>query len=346
MNREIFTTEELQAFAKTSKMAETHDFIKLYFLQAAQAPLLTPEEEVRLATCIAQGKQAEQELAHADSLTSKKKQKLETVVAEAMVAREVFITANVRLVISIAKSYRGRGVSFLDLIQDGNEGLLVALEKFDVSLGNKFSTYASWWIRQKIHRAIDNNSRSIRLPVNKTEFKRTLHRIKGELSKPDPTYEEIAQKWWEENRQKPGMTWDTLPSTQRERLIEKVEITINLGWKMVSWDALTNEGEGAEYGEVFGPDAQEDVAESAELTVLEKEVWELLSNRDLFTEREQVVLAHRYGLHGYAELTYEKIGELFGLGREGIRKIERKVRDALRENAVAQSLWEAYVLSA
>jgi len=283
---------------------EPENILALYFKEAAQHSVLSAEEEISLVEEMRAGKRAKERLAQED-LPSQKRQRLAEKVVEGEAARDKFIRSNVRLVISIAKRYRGQGLNFLDLIQEGNVGLMKAVDKFDPRQGNRFSTYATWWVRQAITRALSYKSRTIRLPVHMGERLRRVKQVSSQLAKklgrrPEP--QEIAEVL-------------ELSSEQMERVLRAPTYTLSLE-KPVGEDGESQLGQFIEDEEI--PPPLDTVIDEE----MHEEVEEVLSK---LPSRERRVIELRYGLDDGVPRTLEEIAEKFDLSRERIRQIERDV---------------------
>ena len=285
------------------------DITSLYFHEMGQVPLLTIEEEVELARRWQRGRQAEQRLAR-DGHDTKKRAGLRRQIKAGYAARDHLIMANTRLVISIAKKYRGQGVPFHDLIQEGNMGLMRAVDKFDPNRGFKFSTYATWWIRQAVTRALADQGRTIRLPVHMGESIRKLNRtaylMEQDRGRP-PSPEEIADEM--------GL---------RPR---KVRWMMKVAWHPLSLQKPVGEEKDSELGSFIEDDETPSPPETAEQTMLRIALDELLTT---LRPREERVLRMRFGLQDGHHYTLEEVGERFGLTRERIRQIEKEALQRLR----------------
>ena len=288
----------------------TEDLVRRYLGELGSYPLLTAADELRLGTAIERGREALLELdALRPSVGAARRAALERTVAEASDARQRFIQSNLRLVVSIAKRYRSAGLPLLDLIQEGNLGLMRAVEKFDPHRGFKFSTYATWWIRQAIGRAIADKSRTIRVPAHVTEALAALERSSVRLSRSlgrDPTFEELE-----------GDTG--IPAARIADLRDIIP-------ELVSLSAPLGEG-GGELADVVCDD-QADAPDEVTAAAIEREAL-----RDLLgqlSERERRVLELRFGLQDGNPLTLEDVGREFELTRERIRQIEAKALTKLR----------------
>jgi RNA polymerase primary sigma factor len=285
------------------------DITSLYFHEMGRVPLLTVEEEVELARRWQRGRQAEQRLAR-NGHDVKEQARLRREIKAGCAAREHLIMANTRLVISVAKKYRGQGVPFHDLIQEGNLGLMRAVDKFDPGLGYKFSTYATWWIRQAVTRALADQGRTIRLPVHMGEWIRKLNRtaylMEQDHGRP-PSPEEIA----DEMGLKPHRVRWMLRTARRPLSLQKP----------------VGEEKESELGSFIKDDETPAPPEAAEQTMLRTTLEELLAT---LSPREARVLRLRFGFQDGYHYTLEEIGEKFGLTRERIRQIEKEALRRLR----------------
>ncbi len=307
--------EELEARAEamSDSRVRTNDPVRQYLQEIGKVDLLKLEEEISLARRIEDGEAARARLdEEADTLAERQKRSLGRVVEDGELARQHLIEANLRLVVSIAKKYNGRGMSFLDLIQEGNQGLIRAVEKFEYRRRYKFSTYATWWIRQAINRAIADQSRTIRIPVHMVEtinkLTRASRRLQQELSR-EPSYEEIADAM--------GPDWTA----------EKVEEAFKLTREPFSLETPIGDEEDSFYGDFIPDDNVESPVEQASKTILSEELEEAL---DKLNEREAMVLKLRKGLVDGREHTLEEVGAYFGVTRERIRQIENKALRKLK----------------
>jgi RNA polymerase primary sigma factor len=285
----------------------------------ARVPLLTTEEEVRLAKSVERGRYAAYTL-HNNGANPKQRHELEKHIEQATAAREHLIKANTRLVVSIAKKYMGRGVPFLDLIQEGNLGLMKAVEKFDYHRGYRFSTYATWWIRQTITRAIADQGRTIRVPVHMSDSIRRLYKTARELEQEKgrkPTPEEIAVELDIEPR--------------------KVQWMLKVSWRPLSLERPVGEEEDSELGSFIEDDSSPTPPQSAYQNLLREKVEEVLAT---LTPREARILRLRFGLQNGRSYTLEEVGKKFGLTRERIRPIEGKALRRLRHPRRSRQLRE------
>jgi len=296
---------------------EADDTISLYFKEMAHEPLLNYDEEVRLAKELEQGRRAESELIRDGSRLSERRRLLrEAEIGEA--ARRQLIKANTRLVVSIAKKYRGHGVSFLDLIQEGNLGLMKAVEKFDYRRGNRFSTYATWWIRQSITRALPAQGRTIRIPIQMSARIRGLYKtsqlMEQELGR-RPTPEEIAE--------------------QMELEPRKVRLMLQASYQPLSLEKPVGEEEDSELGDFIEDELIDSPAEAVGQELLAERLEQVL---ETLTPREARILRLRFGLQDGHSYTLKEVGEKFGLTRERIRQIQNEALRRLRHPRRARLL--------
>ncbi|MGX0629800.1 RNA polymerase nonessential primary-like sigma factor [Corynebacterium afermentans] len=295
------------------------DLVRVYLNGIGKTALLNAEEEVELAQQIEVGLYAQRLLDDPEvKLTRAKKRDLKILAKEGRKARAHLLEANLRLVVSLAKRYTGRGMPLLDLIQEGNLGLIRAMEKFDYSKGFKFSTYATWWIRQAITRGMADQSRTIRLPVHLVEQVNKLSRIRREMYQSlgrEPTNEELAEESGIEE--------------------SKIEMLLRQSRDPVSLDMPVGADEEAPLGD-FIEDAEATDAEDAVVTTLRHDDIEDIING--LEQREQDVIRMRYGLTDGVPRTLDQIGRQFGLSRERVRQIEREVMAKLRAGERADRL--------
>ncbi len=302
-----------------SRRVATSDLVRIYLREIGRVPLLTAEDEVELAKCIEAGLFAEEKLGGGFPMFGAVCGDLEMLVSEGGKAKQRLIEANLRLVVSIAKRYIGRGLVFLDLIQEGNLGLIRAVEKFDYTRGYKFSTYATWWIRQAITRAIADQARTIRVPVHMVETINKLTRVQRQLHQElgrEATSDEIAAEM--------GLEPERVAEIQR------------IAQEPVSLQSPIGEEE-SDLGD-FIEDADAVVPiEAAAFIMLQDQLERVL---DELAEREQRIIQLRFGLTDGHPRTLEEVGREFGVTRERIRQIESKTLAKLRHPSRAQMLRE------
>ena len=320
--REDDTEAELRLADKgadNSRRAVTSDLVRIYLREIGRVPLLTAEDEVELAKAIEAGLFAEEKLGGGIPMLGAIYGDLELLVGEGVKSKQRLIEANLRLVVSIAKRYIGRGLVFLDLIQEGNLGLIRAVEKFDYTRGYKFSTYATWWIRQAITRAIADQARTIRVPVHMVETINKLARVTRQLHQElgrEATAEEIAAEL--------GLEVDRVAEIQR------------IAQEPVSLQSPIGEEE-SDLGD-FIEDADAVVPiEAAAFIMLQDQLERVL---DALADREQRIIQLRFGLTDGHPRTLEEVGREFGVTRERIRQIESKTLAKLRHPSRAQMLRE------
>ena len=290
---------------------DEEDLVRLYLTDIGQYTLLTKDDEVRLAKAIEAGKLANEEMAKATTLTPTKRRELRKAAREGEIAERAFVQSNLRLVVSIAKKYQASGLPLLDLIQEGNLGLMHAVEKFDWRKGFKFSTYATWWIRQAITRGIANTGRTIRLPVHAGD---TLARLQKARSRLELKFGRPA----------------TLAELAKEVEMpeDKVTEALRFAAEPLSLSEPLREDGDAELGDVVEDRSAESPFEVAATALLPEEIQRLLAPLD---EREREILRLRFGLDGSGEgRTLEEVGEHFQLTRERIRQIEARAMSKLR----------------
>ncbi|HEY3469951.1 MAG TPA: sigma-70 family RNA polymerase sigma factor [Amycolatopsis sp.] len=294
------------------------DLVRVYLNGIGKTALLSAADEVELAKRIEAGVFAQHMLDTAEDLTAKRRTELSALVRDGHVAKNHLLEANLRLVVSLAKRYTGRGMPLLDLIQEGNLGLIRAVEKFDYSKGFKFSTYATWWIRQAITRGMADQGRTIRLPVHLVEQVNKLARIKRDLHQQlgrDATHEELAAE-------------SGIPA-------HKIADLLDHSRDPVSLDMPVGTEEDAPLGD-FIEDSEATDAESAVISgLLQDDLRRVLATLD---DREQHVIRLRYGLDDGQPRTLDQIGKHFGLSRERVRQIEREVMSKLRQGERADRL--------
>ena len=296
----------------------TADPVKDYLKQIGRVALLNAELEVELATRVEAGLFAEEALKHTKKLDKKLKRELEWIVEDGKRAKNHLLEANLRLVVSLAKRYTGRGMLFLDLIQEGNLGLIRAVEKFDYTKGYKFSTYATWWIRQAITRAMADQARTIRIQVHMVEVINKLARVQRQMLQDlgrEPTPEELAKEL------------DMTP--------EKVVEVQKYGREPISLHTPLGEEGDSEFGDLIEDSEAVKPEESVTFTILQEQLMQVLGG---LTNREADVIKARYGLTDGQPKTLDEIGKVHGVTRERIRQIESKTMSKLRHPSRSQSL--------
>ncbi len=308
-----------RADEEVSLKAPTNDPVRMYLKEIGKVPLLTAEEEVDLAKRIEAGLFAAEKMATATKKVSDKmRREFDWIERDGEVAKRKLVEANLRLVVSIAKRYVGRGMLFLDLIQEGNLGLIRAVEKFDYTKGYKFSTYATWWIRQAITRAIADQARTIRIPVHMVETINKLVRIQRQLLQDlgrEPTPEEIAKEM------------DLTPERVRE--IQKVS------QEPVSLETPIGEEEDSSLGDFIEDSDAVVPVDAASFILLQEQLDSVLHT---LSDREKKVIQLRFGLTDGHPRTLEEVGREFGVTRERIRQIESKTLSKLRHPSRSQKL--------
>lgn len=313
LDEEDSIAEEISQLEKTfanASHAKINDPVKMYLKEIGQIPLLDPKEEPIIARQIQEGEEAKEAMKNPD-LSDEEKKKLAKVIADGEQAKQTLISSNLRLVVSIAKKYVGRGMLFLDLIQEGNCGLIKAVEKFDYTKGFKFSTYATWWIRQSITRAIADQARTIRIPVHMVETINKLTRIQRQLVQDlgrDPLPEEIAEKM--ENI-----------SAEKVREIQKIALD------PVSLETPIGEEDDSHLGDFIEDKDTLSPDDYTNNQSLKDEINAVLQG---LTEREEKVLRLRFGLLDGRTRTLEEVGKEFNVTRERIRQIEAKALRKLK----------------
>ena len=293
---------------------ETDDPIKQYLKEIGRFPLLTAEEEADLAKKVEAGKEAEEKLASSKKISAKERARLNKIIDTAKQARNTLSECNLRLVVSIAKRYVSRGLTFLDLCQEGNLGLMKAVDKFDWRRGYKFSTYATWWIKQSVTRAIADQARTIRIPVHMVETINKMHRAMRILTQEngrEPSVKELADFLEiEENKVREIMEVERDPS---------------------SLEMPVGEEEESSLGDFIEDEKSLKPEEITERRMLQQDIDKVLAN---LSPKEATIIELRYGLHGNKPCTLEELGKIFGVTRERIRQIEsaalRKMRTPAR----------------
>jgi RNA polymerase primary sigma factor len=308
---------EVKAATDDLENIDTDDTIGLYLKEVSRVPLLNAEEEVELAQRIERGRMAREELAKGN-VNIKRRLELRKLIEDGWAAREHLITANSRLVISVAKKYMGRGVPFLDLIQEGNIGLIRATKKFDYRRGHKFSTYATWWIRQAVTRAIADQGRTIRVPVHMGDQINKLLRVQHQLTQRlgrEPTVEELA------------IALDVPP--------KKVENMIQVARRPLSLETPTDDEEDSVLGDFIEDDEAPPPDDSATYNLLREHLEEVLNG---LPPREVRILQLRYGLLDGQAYTLEEVGRKMGVTRERVRQIEAQALSRLRHPSIRRKL--------
>ena len=295
------------------------DDLRLYLEAAASEPLLSKAEEVELAVAIERGEAAEDKLTSSRIRSDRTRHRLQEEVRHARRARRRFILANLRLVVSIAKKYQGQGLSLLDLIQEGNIGLMRGVELFDWRKGFKFSTYATWWIRQAITRAIADRGRQIRIPVHVQErlrkVRQTHDRLVQETGR-EPTPEEVAKG--------AGLTLDTMELLESAARQEPRSLQEPVG-------------DDAELGDLVSQMETESPLDAVEDSMLREEIGQAVETTLDPVERQVVAL--RYGLGNGRTMSLREVGESVGVSAETVRKVEREALRKLRESKLLQGIW-------
>ena len=296
------------------------DPVRMYLKEIGKVPLLSPEEEIDLAQKMSSGNLAQEQLDSAEegSLSAEETAQLKALLKEGEKAKQKLAEANLRLVVSIAKRYVGRGMLFLDLIQEGNLGLIKAVEKFDYTKGYKFSTYATWWIRQAITRAIADQARTIRIPVHMVETINKVIRVSRQLLQElghDPSPEEIAGEM-------------AMP-------VDKVREILKIAQEPVSLETPIGEEEDSHLGDFIPDEDASEPSEAASFTLLKEQLVDVLGT---LTPREEKVLKLRFGIEDGRTRTLEEVGKEFNVTRERIRQIEAKALRKLRHPSRSKKL--------
>ena len=298
------------------------DPVRMYLKEIGKVPLLTADQEVELATTMSAGREAEERVAQAEAdgevLSDEELAQLKKQIKAGEKAKQSLAEANLRLVVSIAKRYVGRGMLFLDLIQEGNLGLIKAVEKFDYTKGYKFSTYATWWIRQAITRAIADQARTIRIPVHMVETINKVIRVSRQLLQSlghDPSPEEISAEM--------GMP------------VDKVREILKIAQEPVSLETPIGEEEDSHLGDFIPDEGASEPSEAASFTLLQEQLVDVLST---LTPREEKVLKLRFGIEDGRPRTLEEVGKEFNVTRERIRQIEAKALRKLRHPSRSKKL--------
>ncbi len=319
---EDISEEEMVDPAAMMDAFGTDDPVRMYLKEIGKVNLLTSEEEVELAQAMGAGNEAQIQLEEmekaGEDIPAEVRQELDKLIQKGEAAKQRLAEANLRLVVSIAKRYVGRGMQFLDLIQEGNLGLIKAVEKFDYVKGFKFSTYATWWIRQAITRAIADQARTIRIPVHMVETINKVIRVSRQLLQElghDPSPEEIAKEM--------GMP------------VDKVREILKIAQEPVSLETPIGEEEDSHLGDFIPDEDASEPAEAASFTLLKEQLVEVLGT---LTPREEKVLKLRFGLEDGRTRTLEEVGKEFNVTRERIRQIEAKALRKLRHPSRSKKL--------
>ncbi|MFJ2200410.1 RNA polymerase sigma factor [Streptomyces violaceusniger] len=310
--------EPIEPPARADTSGPSADLFRQYLREIGRIPLLSAVEEVELARRVEAGLFAEEKLGNTPDLDSQLAVDLDRLVVLGRMAKRRLIEANLRLVVSVAKRYIGRGLTMLDLVQEGNLGLIRAVEKFDYARGYKFSTYATWWIRQAMSRALADQARTIRVPVHVVELINRVVRVQRRMLQErgyEPTPEEVAAHL------------DLLP--------ERVSEVLRLAQEPVSLHAPVGEEDDVALGDLIEDGDAASPVESAAFLLLREHLEAVLST---LGERERKVVQLRYGLADGRPRTLEEIGRIFGVTRERIRQIESKTLNKLRDHAFADQL--------
>ena len=310
-------TVVLLTYSDDEQEMDVDDPLSLYLREISRVPLLSAEEEISLAQRIEQGRMALLELSQAVN-DQERQQRLQEIIEDGQMAYDHLVRANSRLVVSVAKKYMGRGVPFLDLIQEGNIGLIRAVRKFDHRRGYKFSTYATWWIRQAVTRAIADQSRTIRVPVHMYEQINRLSRSARTLAQQlerEPTHEELA---------------DDLGTSSR-----KVEQIMRVAQRPLSLEMPIGEEQETSLGDLIEDGGAEALSDSVTHNLLRETFQEVF---DSLSPREARILALRFGLVDGHSYTLEEVGQKFGVTRERIRQIEARALGRLRHPSRSRRL--------
>lgn len=321
-NSTVLPEFESESWVVQSTVSAAEDTTGLYLREMAKVPLLEADEELEIARLIEFGRSATQKLNSGKRVVGREHEELTEIINRGLAAREHLIKANTRLVVSIAKRYMGRGVAFLDLIQEGNLGLMKAVEKYDFHRGFRFSTYATWWIRQTITRAISDQARTIRLPVHMGDRVRQIYKATHELEQElgrTPTLEEIAA---------------VVQITPK-----KLQWIMRVTWQPISLESPVGDDEDSELGNFIEDEFNPSPAQSAYQSMLREKLNEILQDMN---PRDARILRLRFGLDDGVEYTLEEVGQKFGLTRERIRQIEgkalRQMRNPRRLNQLREYL--------
>jgi len=321
-DQEVYAPVTDMDFSSNLEHISSDDTIGLYLKEMSRVPLLKVDEEMDIARRIEDGRSSKRELERFNGgCPAQQKKLLQQQVEDGRLAREHLIKANTRLVVSVAKKYIGRGVPFLDLIQEGNLGLMKAVEKFDYHRGFRFSTYATWWIRQTITRSIADQGRTIRVPVHMVDRIRQLYKLTHEMEQQLgrlPTNEELAERM--------------------DTTTPKIEWMLRVSWLPLSLESpINDEEEDSELGQFVEDQMTPTPIQSAYAKLLREKIEEVL---DTLPPREARSLRLRFGLENGHNYTLEEVGEKFGLTRERIRQIESKALRRLRHPRRSRQLRE------
>lgn len=314
---EIESEKDTQRKLDLTVKAPISDPVRMYLKEIGKVPLLTAQKEVKLAKRIEKGEAATRKL-QKKGLSRGERRELRKLEQDGLAAKRKLVEANLRLVVSIAKRYVGRGMLFLDLIQEGNLGLIRAVEKFDYRKGYKFSTYATWWIRQAITRAIADQARTIRIPVHMVETINKLIRVQRQLIQElgrEPTPEEIAE--------------------EMEMSTDKVREILKISQEPVSLETPIGEEEDSQLGDFIEDQEATVPPNAASFSLLQEQLREVL---DSLNDREKKVIELRFGLINGHPRTLEEVGRVFGVTRERIRQIESKTLSKLRHPSRSHKL--------
>ena len=356
LEEEIAEVEEQRLLAELDSELPSNDPVRMYLREIGRVGLLSAKDETQLAQAIELGTKAKEQIKGNGSLPAEELASLQSTVETADRARQRLAVANLRLVVSVAKRYTGRGMSFLDLIQEGNIGLLKAVEKFDYTMGYKFSTYATWWIRQAISRSIADQARTIRIPVHMVEtishIVRTQRRLQQELGR-DPSPEDIALDpeissivgLEEEDRDymlstlARGERLDTIRERKLRRAANRVEQIMRISLEPMSLETPVGSEEDSYLGDFIKDETMPEPDDATSKQLLREQMRTILGS---LNHRERRVLEMRFGLRDGQGHTLEEVGQAFGVTRERIRQIEakalRKLRHPLRSRKLRDYL--------
>ena len=307
-----------ESWANPVDGVSSEDSVGMYLREMARVPLLGQAEELEIAKRIESGERATTELLQRPRLPLERRRELEIASADGQAAREHLIKANTRLVVSIAKRYMGRGIAFLDLIQEGNLGLMKAVGKYDYKRGFRFSTYATWWIRQTISRSIADQARTVRIPVHMLDrirhMYKTTHDLEQKLGRA-PTTEELA--------------------IEMNLSVNKIQWILKVSWLPLSLESPVGDDDESELGMFIEDEFSPTPLQCAYQSMLKEKLQEVLST---LSPREARILQMRFGLNDGTSYTLEEVGQKFGLTRERIRQIEGKALRRLRHPRRARQL--------